>query len=368
MSKNIAITIVQDNKTINKTYIDLLKQHYSVRLVDIDAILPESFIDSDLMIIQINLNDPNAIAPLKVLMALPERSHIPALFLLREFSRREIIQASTLGATDYTTYPCPEDSFLQLVYNMINKSGKKIWAQLSETQEEALKVSLKVVENTFRNASLGLEVSQKDVKDSCNLIIEATAKDGLTEWMNTIRQHHVYTYRHSMMVCGYLLSFGMLLGLSKTDLQMLAVGGMIHDIGKAKVPLEILDKSTALTPKEIDIIKKHPEDGRHILEKQNWDKVMIDIAAHHHEKLDGTGYPSGLKGVEISDTVRIASIANVFSGLTDKRPNKPAMTAEKAIERMLKMKDHLDFPLVLSFRDVVLPSKINIEQHMRYQS
>ncbi|VAX06796.1 hypothetical protein MNBD_ALPHA03-578, partial [hydrothermal vent metagenome] len=66
-----------------------------------------------------------------------------------------------------------------------------------------------------------------------------------------------------------------------------------------------------------------------------------------------------------SDTVRIASIANVFSGLTDKRPNKPAMTAEKAIERMLEMKNYLDFPLVLSFRDVVLPSKINIEQYKR---
>ncbi len=365
MSKNIAITIVQDNKTINKTYIDLLKQHYSVKVVDIDAIAMESFIDSELMIVQINLNDPNVITPLKALMALPERSHIPTLFLLREFSRREIIQASTLGATDYTTYPCPEDNFLELINNMINKSGKKAWEQLSETQEEALKVSLKVVEKTFHNASLGLEVSQKDVKDSCNLIIEATAKDGLTDWMNAIRQHHDYTYRHSMMVCGYLLSFGMLLGVSKTDLQMLAVGGMIHDIGKAKTPLEILDKPTQLTAEEIDVIKKHPEDGRHILEKENWDKVMIDIAAHHHEKLDGTGYPDGLKGAQISDAVRIASIANIFSGLTDKQPNKPAMTAEKAIERMLEMDDHLDFPLVLSFRDVVLPSKINIEQYKR---
>jgi len=363
MSKRLTLTIVQDNKTINKTYIEFLKQYYDVRLCDIDTIAPDHFTGSELIIIQVNLNDPHAIDPLKNLMALPERSHIPALFILREFSRREIIQANTLGATDYIVYPCPDNKFLQLIDNMINKTGEKAWGKLSETQEEALKVSLKVVEKTFHNASKGLEVSQEDVKDSCNLIIEATAKDGLTDWMNAIRQHHNYTYRHSMMVCGYLLSFGMLLGVTKTDLQMLAVGGMIHDIGKAKTPIEILEKSTELTFEEMDVINKHPEDGRYILEKENWDKVMIDIAAHHHEKLDGTGYPNGLKDTEISDPVRMAAIANTFSGLTDKRSYKPAMTAEKAIETMLEMKDHLDFPLVLSFRDVVLPSNINIERY-----
>jgi len=354
MSNNIHITIVQDNTIINKAYIDLLRRRHHIRQIDIKAPSPDDLLQAELIIVQVNLNDPESIEPLKELMDMPGRRHIPTLFLLREFSRREIIQANTLGATDYTVYPCPDSKLLQIIEDMIYKTVEKTWAKLSETQEEALKVSLKVVEKTFNNASKGLEVSQEDVKESCNLIIEATAKDGLTDWMNAIRLHHNYTYRHSMMVCGYLMSFGMLLGIKKTDLQTLAVGGMLHDIGKAMTPLNILDKGSELTPEERETIKKHPADGRQILAKENWDDVLIDIAAHHHENLDGSGYPDGLKGTEISDIVRIAAIANVFSGLTDKRSYKPTMTAEKALEKMQEMTDHLDPSFVTSFRDVVL--------------
>ncbi|MCF6195940.1 MAG: hypothetical protein L3J50_04480, partial [Emcibacter sp.] len=91
------------------------------------------------------------------------------------------------------------------------------------------------------------------------------------------------------------------------------------------------------------------------LTRENWDEVMIDIACHHHERLDGTGYPHGLAGTEITDITRLASIADVFSSLSDKRPYKAAMTAEDAITAMLKMEGQLDIPLVKSFRAVVLP-------------
>ena len=354
MSERNYVTVVQDNNIKNKAYIDLIKHYYDIKLVDINSVSYEDIINSILIIVQVDLNDPNLISPLKEMMGLPARSHIPVLFLLHEFSRREVIQASSLGATDYMVYPCPSKNFIQVFENLINKTVEKAWEKLTETQEEALKVSLKVVEKTFHNAAMGLEVSQDDVKESCNLIIEATAKDGLSDWMDAIRHHHNYTYRHSMMVCGYLLSFGMLLGIKKSDLQMLTLGGMIHDIGKSKTPLEILESPTDLTLAEQEILKKHPLDGHNILEKEEWDPVMLDIASHHHEKLDGTGYPHGLKNAEISDVVRMTTIANVFSGLTDKRSFKKVMTAENAIKTMIEMKDHLDIPLVKSFQAVVI--------------
>ncbi len=355
MSNKIHVTIVQDNTIINKAYINLVKHYYDVRLHDVNSLTREDINKSALIIVQVNLNDPNSIRPLKDFMALPERRHIPTLFLLREFSRREVIQANTLGATDYTIYPCPDSAFIQIMDDLVHKTVEKAWEKLSPAQEEALKVSLKVVEKTFHNASKGLEVCQADVKDSCSLIIEATAKDGLTDWMNAIKEHHDHTYRHSMMTCGYLVSFGMLLGVRKTDLKMLAVGGMMHDIGKARVPLTILDKPEELTPEEYEIIRKHPRDGRLILEKENWEKEIIDIAAHHHERLDGSGYPDGLKNTEISDIVRIVAIANIFSDLTDKRSRNIAMTAGGAIEKMSAMNGYLDITLVNAFRDVVLP-------------
>jgi len=354
MSEKLHITIIQDNYIKNKAYINLVKHYYDINLTDVNSLSLDNIMKSVLIIIQVDLNDPNSINSLKEIMALPERSHIPTLFLLHEFSRREVVQANTLGATDYIVYPCPDHNFIQILEGLINRTVEKAWAKLTETQETALKVSLKVVEKTFHNASKGLEVSQEDVKDSCTLIVEATAKDGLNDWMDAIRQHHNATYRHSMMVCGYLVSFGMLIGANKADLQTLAVGGMIHDIGKSRIALGILEKTSELTPGEWEIMKTHPVDSKNILTEANWDERVIDIAAHHHEKLDGSGYPDGLKGAEITDIVQAASIANIFSGLTDKRSYKPAMTAEKAIETMLDMDEQLDSNLVKAFRPVVL--------------
>jgi len=360
MLKSNHVTIVLDGDNHDTSFIELVQRYHSVKLVDINSLCMTAFQESLLVIVQVNLNDPKTIRLLRHKMSTLEKGHVSVLFLLNGFNRREIVQANILGATDYVSYPCADDYFIRVMGKMINIVVEQAWSELSKLQESALKVSLKVVEKTFTNAAAGLEVAQEDVKDSCNLIIEAMGKDGLTDWMNAIRQHHNYTYRHSMMVCGYLTSFGMLLGIKKTDLQTLAVGGLLHDIGKSITPLEILDKPARLTPGEWKIMQEHAWDSGNILENNKWDPAMIDIATHHHEKLDGSGYPHGLKGGEVSDLARMAAIADMFSGLIDKRSYKPAMPAEQAIEIMLDLTDELDIPLVKAFRAVVLTDQTEI--------
>ncbi len=360
MGKKQHVTIVHDNNMHDKSFIELVKRYHDIKMVDIESLCAEDFIQSLLIIVQVNLTDPKILRPLKRKMALPEREHIPVLFLLDDFNRREIVQSNILGATDYIAYPCPDSNFIEIMADLVNHAVEKSWAKLSKIQEAALKVSLKVVENTFSNAAKGLEIAQHEVKDSCDLIIEATAKDGLNNWMNAIRQHHNYTYRHSMMVCGYLTSFGMLLGVKKSDLQLLAMGGMMHDIGKAMTPLDILDKPAKLTPTEWKVMQEHPKNCRLILSVEQWDDDMIDIATHHHERLDGTGYPDALEGSKVSDLARMTAIADMFSGLVDKRSYKPSMSAEKAIEIMLETEGQLDIPLVKAFRSVVLSGEDKI--------
>lgn len=354
MNKNKLVTIVHDTKKHDKSFIDLVRRYHAISLVDIESLSVADFRQSLLVIIQITLTNPQSLWPLKKIMALPERSPVPVLFLLDEFNRHAVVQANMLGATDYIAYPCPDAYFISVMADLINHTVEKAWEKLSHTQEMALKVSLKILEDTFENALNGKEIAQSELKESCELIIEATAKDGLMDWMTAIREHHNYTYRHSMMVCGYLVSFGLHLGVSKTDLQQLSLGGIIHDIGKARIPLEILDKPAKLTADEWKIMRQHPGHSRDIMEVGGWDADLIDIAVHHHEKLDGTGYPDGLTGTEVSDLARMAAIADVFSGLTDKRSYKAAMTSEKAINIMLGMEGHLDIPLVKAFQAIAL--------------
>lgn len=348
------VTIICDENKQSRKFIDLVKRYYTVNLTDIDHASAEDFKKSLLIIVQVDLGNRQFIPALKEKLSLPERANVPILFLVPQLTRHALVQANILGATDYIAYPCPDNNFIQVMGDLISREVEKAWSKLSKTQEAALKVSLKVVEETFGNARRGEIISPDDIKNSCNMIIEATSKDGLTDWMNAIRQHHNYTYRHSMMVCGYLVSFGMYLGVQRHDLQQLSVGGILHDIGKSLTPLELLEKPARLTPEEWVIMKQHPSHSRTIMMESNWDDVLIDIAVHHHEKLDGSGYPDGLQGAQVSDLARMAAIADVFSGLTDKRSYKPSMSSEAAIDIMLTMEGHLDMPLVKAFRAVVL--------------
>lgn len=354
MNKNTTVTIIHDNHIHDKSFVELVQRYHDIELVNVTSLSAEAFSQSLLIIVQINLADPVSLRHLREKMLLPERGTVPVLFLLDTFSRHEVVQANTLGASEYIAYPCPHDTFITILGKLINQTVEESWTKLSHTQEAALKISLKVLEDTFKNAMKGEKISHEDLKQSSDLIIEATAKDGLTDWMNAIRDHHNYTYRHSMTVCGYLMAFGMHFGIKKTDLQMLSLGGILHDIGKSMVPLEILDKPEKLTADEWKIMRQHPENSRTILSEGDWSKDTIDIAVHHHEKLDGTGYPDGLKGDQISDLARMAAIADVFSGLTEKRSYKAAMPPEKAIDIMLSMEGHLDIQLVKAFHTVIL--------------
>lgn len=173
--------------------------------------------------------------------------------------------------------------------------------------------------------------------------------------MKAVRSHHNYTYRHSMMVCGYLVSFAHLIGVRGDELQMLALGGLVHDIGKAKVPVEILDKPDSLNAEEWEFMTKHPEYSKEIFEADGtWERDIVDMAVLHHERLDGTGYPYRKLGSEITDMARMTAIADVFSGLIDKRAYKKAMSPAEAYEIMLAADGHLERSLVEAFRPIAL--------------
>lgn len=178
---------------------------------------------------------------------------------------------------------------------------------------------------------------------------------GLNEWIDALDRHHNYSFRHSMFVCGSLTYFAHSLGIRGADLELLTVGGLLHDIGKSSIPNAILDKPGKLDDEEWEAMKKHPEYSRTILlNEQNLDKIIVTMAASHHERLDGTGYPDGLSGPSIADYVRLTAIADVYSALIDKRAYKGSMSSEDALDLMGKFEGHLDPDLLRSFREFVL--------------
>jgi len=135
----------------------------------------------------------------------------------------------------------------------------------------------------------------------------------------------------------------------------LTVGGLLHDIGKAKIPLEILDKPGKLDEREWQTMKLHPVYSNDILaDESGLDAELVAMAVSHHERIDGAGYPNALSGAQINDPVRLTAIADVYSALIDKRAYKGSMTSEAALDLMGSFDGHLDMDLLRSFRSFVL--------------
>ena len=141
------------------------------------------------------------------------------------------------------------------------------------------------------------------------------------------------TEEHTRRVATLSVQIGEKLGLSPTRLRSLAIGGLLHDIGKLSIPDAILQKPGPLDDEEYDVVKQHPERGRELLnELGGFDAAVGRLVLDHHERLDGSGYPRGLAGDELDLSTRILAVCDVYDALVSKRAYRPAWTREQALE------------------------------------
>ncbi len=155
--------------------------------------------------------------------------------------------------------------------------------------------------------------------------LERSYMESIQTLRYTVEAKDTYTRGHSDRVSEYSVLIGKYMGLSEEDLRTLRIGGLFHDVGKIGVPDSILLKTEKLTDDEYSEIKNHPTIGAHILSTATIFQDLIPIVKHHHEKYDGTGYPSKLKGEEIPLFARIAAVADTFDAMTSKRTYRDAL-------------------------------------------
>lgn len=169
------------------------------------------------------------------------------------------------------------------------------------------------------------------------LIQELLSNKNILYQTADIRSHDDYTFTHSINVCVLSTMVGHALGYQADQLRSLALGALLHDIGKTPIPLQVLNKPGPLTPEELALVKTHARIGFDILRTTpDFTFVPLQIALQHHERFDGSGYPQGLKGEEIYEYARIVAIADVYDALTSDRPYKRAYTPDVAYRIMTK--------------------------------
>jgi HD-GYP domain-containing protein (c-di-GMP phosphodiesterase class II) len=155
-----------------------------------------------------------------------------------------------------------------------------------------------------------------------------------------------YTYMHSVAVCALMVALSRQLGLSDLQTREAGLGGLLHDIGKMLVPMELLNKPGALSADEFSLVRLHPQRGYDALkEGGNAPAAALEICLRHHEKIDGSGYPGGHKGDEVSMLARMGAVCDVYDAITSTRPYKNAWDPAGSIQRMAQWQGHFD-PLV----------------------
>ncbi|OAN52411.1 two-component system response regulator [Paramagnetospirillum marisnigri] len=269
--------------------------------------------------------------------------------------------AKQCGAVGSLPKPFRRSALIKTVTALINRNVEADWDNLPEIQRQALKGTVEVFNNISDFIAAGEPVPFGSVKEACAPLIDAVAKNDFKGILNGVREHDNYSYAHSMRVATLLSLFGHTLGLPKEDQLVLASGGLLHDAGKISIPHEVLNKPGRLTEEEFTVMKSHVTETIKFLDvAHDIPKPVMIIAAQHHEKLDGTGYPNGLKGGALNDLARMASIVDVFSALTDRRVYKPPMPAEKALDIMThEMDHHLDQHFLALFKTMLLDAVVD---------
>ncbi|MDD6120367.1 MAG: HD-GYP domain-containing protein [Selenomonadaceae bacterium] len=200
-----------------------------------------------------------------------------------------------------------------------------------ETRANAIKHVYHAFQTTEQDGHLDVDMME-DVAEK--IIFDLIDRKANLVQLTDIRLHDTYTFGHSVNVAILSSMLGMLCHYTKKDLQILTLGALLHDLGKIDIPEEILTKNTGLTDEEFAVIKAHPLRGaQRIHEMENMlphTALLSAIASEHHEHIDGSGYPRGLKDEEIHRYAKIVAIADVYDALTSERPYKKAYTPNVA--------------------------------------
>ena len=248
----------------------------------------------------------------------------------------------------------PRQVVLANVFSMIEEATRS-GAMRQRRLAERVTGATAIVSELFDSAALGAGLQKADVERGTDMVLAAVSEVGIMTWLAEVWRHDIGVYQHTLGVAGHAATFGSQIGLSRNDLHLLVRAALLHDIGKSRIPVEILNKPGPLTPEEFRLMQRHPEIGADLLRRQgDFEETVIDVVLHHHERLDGKGYPDRLAGPAIRDLVRIVSICDVFSALTERRTYRQPATAAEALAIMLDNTGHLDPDLLRVFAPAML--------------
>ena len=288
-----------------------------------------------------------------------EFKDIPIIYIAHSHLDADAKTAKEAGASKVVVKPYTRSVLVQEISGFVTENVEKKWQSMPEQPRKALMSTVDIFRGISDVLITGEDISFSDVKDSCQSLVDVVEGNNFNDILDGVRNHDDYTYAHSMRVATLLTLLGHAAGFSNDDQLILSSGGLLHDVGKMTIPHNILNKPGKLTDEEFEIMKTHvPATMDYLNRSRDIPKGVKIIAEQHHEKLDGTGYPHGLKGKELNELARMSAIVDVFSALTDRRVYKEPMESAKAMTVLEEMTNHLDQHYVKMFKAVLIDTGV----------
>jgi len=222
--------------------------------------------------------------------------------------------------------------------------------ELVAAQEICSRAKTAVVE-MFGHARMGRALALEDVSALVDDISSSIARHP-NAFISLARLKSIddYTYMHSVAVCALMIALGNQLGLSSALIRRVGMAGLLHDIGKMAIPGAILNKPGRLSSDELQLVRTHPLEGeKTLLAASQMCEMVVDVCLHHHEKVDGTGYPHQLAGDQISLVARMAAVCDVYDAITSDRSYNQGWDPAVAIQQMSTWDGHFDDEVFRAF-------------------
>ena len=241
-----------------------------------------------------------------------------------------------------------------LIQSAVRDQPVKLVSMAEEVQRAAkiCAKSKEAVVSMFQEVRMGKAISAEAANELVDEISSSVMRNpGALISLARLKTADDYTYMHSVAVCALMVSLARQLKLDEKQIREAGMSGLLHDLGKAMIPMEILNKPGKLTDEEFDLIKSHPAEGHRLLiEGGTVGEIPLDVCLHHHEKVDGRGYPHQLKDEQISLFAKMGAVCDVYDAITSNRPYKAGWDPAESIRKMTEWcNGHFDSKVFQSF-------------------
>lgn len=334
-----SILIADDDVMVRATVSKILQMfgHYVDTVGDGHSLLELVDDTYDVIILDINMPELDGFETLERLNLLD--LDIPVLFLTGAGSMDYALKAINLGAYDFLTKPIEDlDIFNVKIRRAIEKREYVL-------KEKKYKEDL---EDDIRAKAKKLEEQNKLLLSYSNSLENATVQL-MASMQNAMEEKDFYTAGHSMRVTDYALMLGLAVELPESEILVLKRAAQFHDIGKLVIDLSCIQKPGKLTEEEWLLIRKHPSVGANIIQPLGFMEREQFIIRHHHERMDGKGYPDGLFGNQLDDLTKILIVVDSYDAMTSRRNYRTNMTMEQAVEELYRCSGTQFDPIIVEY-------------------